>query len=151
MNNYIVLKTQTGSRPATAATTAATSSRPGSASRPSSASRPGSSAEEASVVPVAGATGSRPGSAKAWAESETSPSSPRSEVSADDNPLLHQEEVPKGCWHSFTHCVGGMWATREMANTNDDREIFVRTTIRELVVYCIFLVVLCLCGWWYSL
>ena len=36
----------------------------------------------------------------------------------------------------------GMWATREMESI-DDREVFVRTTIRELVVYCIFLVVLC--------
>ena len=35
-----------------------------------------------------------------------------------------------------------MWATREM-NPTEDREIFVRTTIRELVVYIIFLVVLC--------
>lgn len=50
----------------------------------------------------------------------------------------------QGCWHSFTHCVGGMWSTREMAAQDVDREIFVRTTIRELVVYCIFIVVLCL-------
>ena len=31
-----------------------------------------------------------------------------------------------------------------MTSNNEDREIFVRTTIRELVVYCIFIVVLCL-------
>ena len=39
----------------------------------------------------------------------------------------------------------GMWATREMSNVENDREMFVRTTIRELVVYCIFLFVLCVC------
>ena len=38
----------------------------------------------------------------------------------------------------------GMWATREMSNVENDREMFVRTTIRELVVYCIFLFVLCI-------
>ena len=36
-----------------------------------------------------------------------------------------------------------MWATREM-DTSRDREIYVRTTIRELVVYIIFLTVLCI-------
>ena len=38
----------------------------------------------------------------------------------------------------------GMWATRQMTE-KDDREVFVRTTIRELVVYIIFLVVFCIC------
>ena len=42
---------------------------------------------------------------------------------------------------SFSHCVGGMWATREM-DENVDKEIFVRTTIRELVIYLMFLVIL---------
>ena len=83
-----------------------------------------------------------------------------------DEELIKEDEPPQtGCWAWFTNCVGGtlaclaisssfsssssssssslgMWATREM-NPTDDREIFVRTTIRELVVYCIFLVVLC--------
>ena len=36
-----------------------------------------------------------------------------------------------------------MWATRQMTE-KDDREVFVRTTIRELVVYIIFLVVFCI-------
>ena len=38
----------------------------------------------------------------------------------------------------------GMWASREMTS-KEDREIFVRTTIRELIVYLIFLVVFCFC------
>ena len=37
-----------------------------------------------------------------------------------------------------------MWSTREMTPINVDKEIYVRTTIRELVVYCIFITVLCL-------
>jgi hypothetical protein len=38
----------------------------------------------------------------------------------------------------------GLWSTRDM-NPADDREIIVKTTIRELVVYCAFLTVLCIC------
>lgn len=64
------------------------------------------------------------------------------EEDKDTDELVQEEEPPKGCWYNFTHCLGGMWSTRQM-NNNDDREIFVRTTIRELVVYCIFLIVLC--------
>ena len=55
------------------------------------------------------------------------------------------EEIrKKGCWYKFTHLIGGMWNTREMTPINVDKEIYVRTTIRELVIYCIFIVVLCL-------
>ena len=35
-----------------------------------------------------------------------------------------------------------MWSTRQMVNRGDDRELFQRSTVRELVVYCCFLVVL---------
>ncbi len=39
-----------------------------------------------------------------------------------------------------------MWATKQInrSRQEDGREIFVRTTIRELIVYSIFLVVLCI-------
>ena len=37
-----------------------------------------------------------------------------------------------------------MWSTREMTPVNVDKEVYVRTTIRELVVYCIFIFVLCM-------
>ena len=86
-------------------------------------------------------------SAKAWTESETdTATTPRSEGSADDFPLLEEENntPQKGCWHGFTNLVGGMWSTREMTPINTDKEIYVRTTIRELVVYCIFIFVLCM-------
>ncbi|XP_068244650.1 polycystin-2-like [Palaemon carinicauda] len=36
-----------------------------------------------------------------------------------------------------------MWATRQMTK-GEDREIYVRTTLRELVIYIIFLVILCI-------
>ena len=37
-----------------------------------------------------------------------------------------------------------MWATKEMTG-KDDREIFIRTTLRELIIYMIFLIVFCCC------
>ena len=66
-------------------------------------------------------------------------------MSNDEFPLIEENGEPeRGCWYKFTHLVGGMWNTREMTPINVDKEIYVRTTIRELVIYCIFIVVLCL-------
>lgn len=62
----------------------------------------------------------------------------------DANELLLEENPPTGCWYWFTTCIGGLWATQTI-NKKNDRETFVRTTIRELVVYCMFLLVLCAC------
>ena len=67
------------------------------------------------------------------------------QVSNDEFPLIEENGEPeKGCWYKFTHLIRGMWNTREMTPINVDKEIYVRTTIRELVIYCIFIVVLCL-------
>ncbi|XP_064116177.1 polycystin-2-like [Macrobrachium nipponense] len=49
----------------------------------------------------------------------------------------------KGCWYNFSSCVSRMWATRQMTKA-EDREVYVRTTLRELVIYIIFLVILCI-------
>ncbi|XP_071402027.1 polycystin-2-like protein 1 [Centroberyx affinis] len=40
--------------------------------------------------------------------------------------------------------VKGLWATTLTENTSDNRELFVRTTLRELLVYLVFLVDICL-------
>nr|QCO69757.1 polycystin-2 [Amphibalanus improvisus] len=80
----------------------------------------------------------RPSSGK---EALWSKDDPNSMEAYGDDPDVAQEQ-PKGCWGSFTNCIGGMWTTRQMTHTND-REIVVRTTLRELVVYLVFLIVLC--------
>ena len=36
-----------------------------------------------------------------------------------------------------------LWATRQTEDTEKDRELHVKTTLRELVVYIVFLVILC--------
>uniref|UniRef100_A0A3Q1IC67 EF-hand domain-containing protein n=1 Tax=Anabas testudineus TaxID=64144 RepID=A0A3Q1IC67_ANATE len=40
--------------------------------------------------------------------------------------------------------IKGFWGTTLTENTSDNRELFVKTTIRELVVYLVFLVDMCL-------
>jgi len=39
----------------------------------------------------------------------------------------------------------GFWGTTLTENTSNNRELFVRTTLRELLVYLVFLVDICLC------
>ncbi|XP_076327239.1 polycystin-2-like protein 1 isoform X1 [Tachypleus tridentatus] len=51
-----------------------------------------------------------------------------------------------GCWHCLKQCIGGFWSTRQMAKgkENEDREWYVRTTLRELLIYIIFIVIFCI-------
>ncbi|KAM7409108.1 hypothetical protein PAMA_002695 [Pampus argenteus] len=50
------------------------------------------------------------------------------------------EKKRRGCC-SF---IKGLWATTLTENTSNNRELFVRTTLRELLVYLVFLVDICL-------
>uniref|UniRef100_A0A6A7FVV9 Polycystin-2-like n=2 Tax=Hirondellea gigas TaxID=1518452 RepID=A0A6A7FVV9_9CRUS len=61
----------------------------------------------------------------------------------DDEEFDSEKNNKRGCWAKFSSCVGGLWATRQMSKSND-REEFVRTTLRELVVYILFLIILCI-------
>lgn len=36
-----------------------------------------------------------------------------------------------------------MWSSREMLKDNKDATLYVKTTLRELFLYCIFLFVIC--------
>ncbi|XP_076368473.1 polycystin-2-like [Tachypleus tridentatus] len=49
------------------------------------------------------------------------------------------EAQRSGCWYRFRK---GFWRTREMATT-EDKEWFIKTTLRELLIYIIFVAVLC--------
>lgn len=59
--------------------------------------------------------------------------------------LLHLQCLERGCYNPMPNPMSssGMWATRQMTKA-EDREIYVRTTLRELVIYIIFLVILCI-------
>ena len=78
--------------------------------------------------------------------SDNSNAAPRSAGSYDPEGVREtgtgeDEGPPSGCWFYFQKCLGGIWATREM-NEDDDKEVYVRTTIRELVIYSIFVLTL---------
>jgi len=58
-------------------------------------------------------------------------------------PVVHVAENQNGCWEKFKRGVRSLWATRQTEDTGEDREMHVKTTLRELVVYLVFLVILC--------
>ena len=54
------------------------------------------------------------------------------EVAEDEDELLIEENPPRGCWWRFTHCISGMWATKDITNTDDrfDKSlVFKRSTV----------------------
>ena len=55
-----------------------------------------------------------------------------------------EDDIPKGCWFAFLQSFNGIWSTKDM-NDDLDRENSVRTTVRELIIYLLFLMVIVLC------
>ncbi|XP_023235605.1 polycystin-2-like [Centruroides sculpturatus] len=53
------------------------------------------------------------------------------------------EQQRSGCWYGFTRGVRGLWSTRQMEKLAGDREWYIRTTLRELIIYLVFLIILC--------
>uniref|UniRef100_A0A8C8SVD9 Polycystin 2 like 1, transient receptor potential cation channel n=1 Tax=Pelusios castaneus TaxID=367368 RepID=A0A8C8SVD9_9SAUR len=51
--------------------------------------------------------------------------------------------LPRCCFYIFKG-IRGLWGTTLTENTAEDRELYVKTTLRELLVYVIFLVDICL-------
>jgi len=60
---------------------------------------------------------------------------PPAVVVADNSPSVF-EKVVSG--------IRSLWATRETENTEENRELHIKTTLRELVIYVVFLIVLCI-------
>ncbi|KAG9344332.1 hypothetical protein JZ751_011001, partial [Albula glossodonta] len=56
-----------------------------------------------------------------------------------------QEEKVTGCCSFLSRGIRGLWGTTLTENTAENREMFVKTTIRELLVYIVFLIDICLC------
>ncbi|XP_023564672.1 polycystic kidney disease 2-like 1 protein isoform X2 [Octodon degus] len=63
----------------------------------------------------------------------------------DDGPQkkTHQTLVSSCCLH-FCHSIRGLWGTTLTENIAENRELYVKTTLRELLVYIVFLVDICL-------
>ncbi|KAF8770771.1 Polycystic kidney disease 2-like 1 protein like [Argiope bruennichi] len=65
-------------------------------------------------------------------------------IQADETDIVPEKERT-GCWHGCMRSIKGVWATRQMAaNGETDREWYVKTTIKELVIYLVFLTILCI-------
>ncbi len=54
-----------------------------------------------------------------------------------------KEETTIGCWQKFTTFVASFWETTDM-HQGEEKEVVVRTTLRELIIYCVFLGLLCI-------
>jgi len=52
------------------------------------------------------------------------------------------DNQPKKEPGALAKMIRGMWASREMLNENTDKQIIMKTTLRELILYCIFLFVI---------
>jgi len=55
-----------------------------------------------------------------------------------------QQEKQKGLWYKLKRSVRGLWGTRQTEDISSDRELYIRTTIRELIIYLFFVVTLCI-------
>jgi len=51
---------------------------------------------------------------------------------------------PVDCCTRFLRVLRGLWKTRLTEDTGDDRELYVKTTLRELAIYIAFIVILCI-------
>ncbi|XP_043407852.1 polycystic kidney disease 2-like 1 protein isoform X2 [Chelonia mydas] len=56
---------------------------------------------------------------------------------------VKKKPLPRCCFYVFKG-IRGLWGTTLTENTAEDRELYVKTTLRELLVYVIFLVDICL-------
>lgn len=70
------------------------------------------------------------------------PYSKELEEELNRDPMEDKENITMGCWAQFTAMISSMWDTTDMA-VGEEREVLVRTTLRELVVYLVYLVILC--------
>ncbi|TPP55950.1 Polycystic kidney disease protein 2 [Fasciola gigantica] len=56
--------------------------------------------------------------------------------------LAESEADRLSCWKQCVHGLRSLWATRLTEDTQSDRDLYIRTTLRELILYIIFLITL---------
>lgn len=59
-------------------------------------------------------------------------------------PTVQVHEPPSGCIYMFKKGIRSLWATRETEEIKDNKELTIRTTLRELLIYIVFLSILCI-------
>ncbi|CDS43464.1 polycystic kidney disease protein 2 [Echinococcus multilocularis] len=60
----------------------------------------------------------------------------------EDKQLGYGDVDTHGCWHRFCGFMRKFWATRTTEDTRSDRELFIKTTLRELLIYIFFMITL---------
>ncbi|XP_071808292.1 polycystin-2-like protein 1 isoform X3 [Asterias amurensis] len=54
------------------------------------------------------------------------------------------EQAKAGCFTKIKRGIRSLWRTRQTDDTKQDKELHVKTTLRELIIYLVFLLFLCL-------
>uniref|UniRef100_A0A1I8IWX8 PKD_channel domain-containing protein n=1 Tax=Macrostomum lignano TaxID=282301 RepID=A0A1I8IWX8_9PLAT len=57
------------------------------------------------------------------------------------------DDEATGCWGKFKRGVRAVWMTKDTEDVSQNAELKIKTTLRELVMYCLFLVVICILVW----
>lgn len=115
------------------------------ASNLSDTSRPNSGRPRSSVRPTSGRPAWNTGAKLTREKSrdlEAFVANDQFEVVDDSEVVAIPEQ--KGCLTSCLRSFRGLWSTRQLQDGKADREWIIRTTLRELVIYVSFLVVLCI-------
>ncbi|XP_050390964.1 polycystin-2 isoform X1 [Patella vulgata] len=65
--------------------------------------------------------------------------------SQSDTRALSRASKPqsKGCFSRICGGIRSLWATRHTEETKQNRELYVKTTLRELIIYIVFLIIIC--------
>ncbi|KAM7305363.1 polycystin-2 [Ixodes scapularis] len=109
-------------------------SRPISGRRPRSSARPTSGGRQAWNTAQLTREESR--------DLEAFGASDQFEIVDDSEAVIVPEQ--KGCLVSCLRGLRGLWSTRQLGGgAKADREWYIRTTLRELLIYIVFLVILC--------
>nr|AKN21728.1 PKD2-2 [Schmidtea mediterranea] len=53
-----------------------------------------------------------------------------------------QKYSSNGCWWKFKRILRSLWATKLTEDTGENRELYIKTTVRELIIYVVFLTIL---------
>ncbi|XP_031317454.1 polycystin-2-like protein 1 [Camelus dromedarius] len=85
-----------------------------------------------------------PGTLKICTISSMVPPPPQLEKPEDGPQEKTHKTLVSSCCLQICHGIRGLWGTTLTENTTENRELYVKTTLRELLVYIVFLVDICL-------
>ncbi|XP_064125155.1 polycystin-2-like protein 1 [Loxodonta africana] len=74
------------------------------------------------------------------------PPQPQPKKSEDGPQEKAHRTLVSSCCLYICRGIRGLWGTNLTENTAENRELYIKTTLRELLVYIVFLVDICLCG-----